>query len=459
MTATLTHAHSDPVFSEGTAWSPTVSPLPHVTEPSDPANAHANEHFPPWRTALEVALKDNERADSAHLYASLATIKPFGRPANRSVYFRGFLSDGLDSQPHRPNNNASNTHEHKHRHRYQRKDTVLTHESIERLSNVLMFVVDVRSGSVEDVIHGSKFGEVCWIFPETHEQIRLSGQLHLILSPTHPLSQTHQIPEPFASSSHFPHLDWEKTRLEMWRKISSLRRASFTWPTTRHVISDAGGHGFHSHGGPHAHESNHNHHHQQDQEEEEESAVHTCVLGGAISTAISSPKHKSGSLLTKIDVPESSSGSESGAHPQTGSAGLKQVHFTAEPLEMSQPSASPPRSEHSSSPTKQHKSTTGHDSATDLHFMETALNNFCILLLDVDGADHVKMQKAPHARVKYRRMVHAMDGAGSGAGCADGIVQVAERVFSVDDLVEGRLSSVDGIVRKVAHWSVKDVLG
>ncbi|KAJ3262748.1 hypothetical protein HDU77_000190 [Chytriomyces hyalinus] len=100
MTATLTHAHSDPVFSEGTAWSPTVSPLPHVTdEPSDPANAHANEHFPPWRTALEAALKDNERADSAHLYASLATIKPFGRPANRSVYFRGFLSDGLDIQP------------------------------------------------------------------------------------------------------------------------------------------------------------------------------------------------------------------------------------------------------------------------------------------------------------------------------------------------------------------------
>ncbi|KAJ3227503.1 hypothetical protein HDU81_006701 [Chytriomyces hyalinus] len=433
MSATLPHAHSDPAFVEGASWTPTVSSLPHLTQPSDAANANVNEHFPPWRTALETALKDNERADSAHLYASLATIKPFGRPANRSVYFRGFLSDGLDMQP---------------------KDTVLTHDAIERLSNILMFVVDVRSGSVEDVIHGSKFGEVCWIFPETHEQIRLSGQLHLILSPTHPLSQTHQIPEPFASSSHFPHLDWEKTRLEMWRKISSLRRASFTWPTTRHVISDAGGHGFHSHGG-----SNHHHHHHQ---EEEEPAVHTCVLGGAISTAVSSPKHKSAALLTKIDVPESSSGSETGTpretHQHTGSAGLKQVHFTAEPLEMN-----PSTSEQSTSPAKQQKPAAGQDSAADLHFMETALNNFCILLLDVDGADHVKMQKAPHARVKYRRTVHAMeDGAGSATSCAEGTVHVAERVFSVDDMMEGRLSSVDGIdgiVRKAAHWSVKDVLG
>ncbi|KAI8608431.1 hypothetical protein BC830DRAFT_958348 [Chytriomyces sp. MP71] len=115
-----------------------------------------DSHFPPWRNSLQDALENNKRDDDAHLYASLATIQSFGRPSNRAVYFRGFLSDGLVAD------DEHLSHKKKSRHRHQIAKHVLTHAQIERLSNVLVFVVDARSGSIEDLIHGSKFGEICW---------------------------------------------------------------------------------------------------------------------------------------------------------------------------------------------------------------------------------------------------------------------------------------------------------
>ncbi|KAI9354123.1 pyridoxamine 5'-phosphate oxidase-domain-containing protein [Zopfochytrium polystomum] len=187
--------------------------------PTTPAAAAPVAQFPPWRVPLEEALAANERADSAHLYASLATIKPFGRPANRTVFFRGFLSD-LDGD----------------------FDTSYKQHHLGALSNVIMFATDIRSGSVEDLVHGSKFGEVCWFLPNTREQFRLSGQLHLVVSPTHSLSTAHRIPAaPFSSSARFPPLHpdwWEQRRLDVWRHLSSVRRASFSWPKSHtHLVA------------------------------------------------------------------------------------------------------------------------------------------------------------------------------------------------------------------------------
>jgi hypothetical protein len=95
--------------------------------------------LPPWKQSLGCAIEKNKRNDGAHCFASIATIKPFGRPANRSVYFRGFLSDYDDDLPEESRFHA-----------------------LKRLSNVLVFCCDIRSGSVEDFLHGSRFGEVCW---------------------------------------------------------------------------------------------------------------------------------------------------------------------------------------------------------------------------------------------------------------------------------------------------------
>lgn len=47
----------------------------------------------PWRALVLKAAKKNGSVPSAK-YVQLATVKPSGRPSNRTIVFRGFLGDG-----------------------------------------------------------------------------------------------------------------------------------------------------------------------------------------------------------------------------------------------------------------------------------------------------------------------------------------------------------------------------
>ncbi|KAI8617157.1 pyridoxamine 5'-phosphate oxidase-domain-containing protein [Chytriomyces sp. MP71] len=396
----------------------TVSQETMMADDTEPSTESGESHFPPWHSSLQHALQNNKRDDDAHLYASLATIKSFGRPSNRAVYFRGFLSDGLVADGNNPD------HKEKDKHRHQVANHALTHAHIERLSNVLVFVVDARSGSIEDLIHGSKFGEICWIFPETRDQFRLSGHLHLVVSPTHPLSLTHQIPTPFAASSHFPHLNWENIRQDMWRSISATRRASFTWPTSRHDLNASGGHGFHQHG-----------RHPSDSD--------MSFSGG--NPATHSPAALKPTIVKSIEVSSSSEGES--ATTTDIATGAQKMHL------------------HESREAKQHyKMEDAHkDHALSNLAARVALQNFALLLLDVDGADTLHMACTPHSRIKYRRTVDAVAPGGAGEGVIAGSTAGVgiDRVFSVDDVIrEGPGSHVEvgGVVRQVARWSIKNVL-
>ncbi|KAJ3077136.1 hypothetical protein HDU98_007521 [Podochytrium sp. JEL0797] len=306
--------------------------------------------------------------------------------------------------------------------------------SVERLSSVLVFAMDVRSGSVEDLLHGSKFGEVCWIFPESREQFRLSGQLHLVISPTHPLSTTHQVAPPFASTSSFPKLDWEQVRKDVWRKISSVRRASFTWPTTHHQ-----------------HYNNHHHNHT--------SLKHTpgaeaglTILGGQTATVVPSPHAlQPDHLLTRLDPTSSPSMID-----DTTTTVPPEPSYTAEP-----DSTTPQEESYIVNPNKRFSL------ETTPHLTTMAFTNFCLLLLDVDGADHVQMQSAPHARTKYRRTAAVVGGEMHVPGEVVNNVGGGEVVFSVDAVIEEGVKrrstgsvggSLDTLVKKVETWSVTDVL-
>jgi hypothetical protein len=132
-----------------------------------------------------------------------------GRPSNRTVVFRGFFNEN-QTDPCSKERTAS-----------------LSHKDKERLANVLLFSLDSRSGIVNDLVSGSRFGEICWFFPKTREQFRLSGELHVILSPHHASVKSHEIIAPFASSSHFPEVDWENTRQCIWKSLPSQRRQVF----------------------------------------------------------------------------------------------------------------------------------------------------------------------------------------------------------------------------------------
>ncbi|KAI8923902.1 hypothetical protein BC831DRAFT_403148, partial [Entophlyctis helioformis] len=64
------------------------------------------------------------------------------------------------------------------------------------------------------------------------------------------------------------------------------------------------------------------------------------------------------------------------------------------------------------------------------HHHSFALSNFCLLLLEVDGADYLNLSKMPHTRTKFRKVSP-----------------------DVDDVAYLRQSHV----KQIDHWVVKAV--
>ncbi|MEL6161589.1 MAG: Npun_F5749 family FMN-dependent PPOX-type flavoprotein [Cyanobacteria bacterium J06627_32] len=123
----------------------------------------------PWRSPIARALHRN-RAQPFCRFLQLATLRPDGTPANRTVVFRGFAENG----------------------------------------NQLMFISDRRSEKIAQ-IDDNPNAEVCWYFTKTREQFRLSGQLQGIT----------------ADSTD---ADLQQLRDRLWQNISDNARIQFAWP-------------------------------------------------------------------------------------------------------------------------------------------------------------------------------------------------------------------------------------
>lgn len=122
-----------------------------------------------WRSPLGRALHRNRSLVYAR-YVQLATVQANHRPANRTVVFRGFLED----------------------------------------SNALKFVTDRRSRKVEQIAE-NPWGALCWYFPKTREQFRISGELTVV-------SATE-------SDKNLLYL-----REVAWLALSEGARTQFAWP-------------------------------------------------------------------------------------------------------------------------------------------------------------------------------------------------------------------------------------
>ncbi|HEY9641740.1 MAG TPA: Npun_F5749 family FMN-dependent PPOX-type flavoprotein [Coleofasciculaceae cyanobacterium] len=122
----------------------------------------------PWRSPLARALHRNRSLVYAR-YLQLATVRADGRPANRTVVFRGFL-DG---------------------------------------TNQLKFITDTRSQKLEQILLQA-WAEACWYFPKTREQFRLLGELQLVTA-------DHPAPELL------------KARQLLWQDLSDAARSQFVW--------------------------------------------------------------------------------------------------------------------------------------------------------------------------------------------------------------------------------------
>ena len=128
--------------------------------------------LPPWRSPIARALHRNRSLPYAR-YAQLATVDPNHRPHNRTLVFRGWLEP----------------------------------------SSQLQFVADIRSTKALNLLAGAEpWAEVCWYFPTTREQFRLSGTLSLITAACTDTSHT-------------------KARQQVWQQMSDAGRIQFDWGT------------------------------------------------------------------------------------------------------------------------------------------------------------------------------------------------------------------------------------
>ncbi|WP_460207190.1 Npun_F5749 family FMN-dependent PPOX-type flavoprotein [Scytonema sp. NUACC21] len=127
------------------------------------------ETLAPWRSPLARALHRN-RSEPHSRYFQLATVQADGRPANRTVVFRGFRDD----------------------------------------TNQLKIITDSRSQKF-DQINYQAWGEACWYFTNTREQFRLAGELVLV-------------------DANHPEPEMQKARQITWQEISDNARLQFAWP-------------------------------------------------------------------------------------------------------------------------------------------------------------------------------------------------------------------------------------
>lgn len=132
-----------------------------------------------WRSPLARALHHNRALVYAR-YLQLATVRTDGRPANRTLVFRGFLP----------------------------------------ATDRLKLITDHRSEKVEQIADQA-WGEICWYFPKTREQFRLLGTLTLI-------------------QADHPDSDLAEARQTQWQELSDAARLQFAWPNPGQPRTDAG---------------------------------------------------------------------------------------------------------------------------------------------------------------------------------------------------------------------------
>ena len=120
-----------------------------------------------WRQLLERALERHAELPQAR-YTQLATIRPDGRPANRTLNFRDWLPDDR-----------------------------------------LVFTTDARSAKAGHLA-ATPWGELCWYFVDTREQFRILGRLSVV-----------------ADNAD---AELAAVRTRVWLALSDASRQTFTWP-------------------------------------------------------------------------------------------------------------------------------------------------------------------------------------------------------------------------------------
>lgn len=135
-------------------------------------------NFPPWRQSLARSLHKHRSKPEAK-YFQLATINQAHRPRNRTLVFRGFVSD----------------------------------------SNDILAITDARSDKYQELIT-TPFAEIAWYFTVTREQYRLACSASML---------THSTKD-----------KQNKTLVStVWADLSSAAKSQFTWPKPKQAFNES----------------------------------------------------------------------------------------------------------------------------------------------------------------------------------------------------------------------------
>eukprot|EP00802_Teleaulax_amphioxeia_P024334 Tamp_25019.p1 GENE.Tamp_25019~~Tamp_25019.p1 ORF type:complete len:247 (+),score=38.86 Tamp_25019:70-741(+) len=148
-------------------------PAPEPQEAEDAAQDDASASKPAWRKALEKAMKSN-KSQIWSKWFQLATVRPDGSPANRTVVFRGFVPG----------------------------------------SNDLYIVTDSRSKKIGEIAQ-NPWAEIAWYFTISREQFRIRGKLRVV-GPS--------------AAQEAERSEEVKLRVAAWQGMSDAARNGFAWP-------------------------------------------------------------------------------------------------------------------------------------------------------------------------------------------------------------------------------------
>jgi pyridoxamine 5'-phosphate oxidase len=132
-------------------------------------------HQTNWLSQLEENLSQHAHLPFAH-FVQIATIDGDGRPANRTLTFRFFISEDR-----------------------------------------LIFTTDTRTEKIRHLTQ-HPYAEACWYFTESRTQFRLSGKLSVVTSSDDAECMT--------------------ARQRTWRERTNASRQSFTWPSAGETIAN-----------------------------------------------------------------------------------------------------------------------------------------------------------------------------------------------------------------------------
>jgi pyridoxamine 5'-phosphate oxidase len=133
--------------------------------------------LPLWRVKLDQAIEAHKGVRNAG-YIQVATVRPDGRPAVRTVRFRMFLDPG----------------------------------------SRLLFTTDMRSDKIDD-LRAVPWCEVCWLFPGSREQFRVLGRVTV--------------------AAETDDRELADARLRSWRARSDRGRSFYTWPPPGQPLAGA----------------------------------------------------------------------------------------------------------------------------------------------------------------------------------------------------------------------------